>query len=159
MVKADGRKIAEYGLARVAGGVPIWPQGIEPTLPLFTVVDGLCNELENVCPKPATPEQLSASPGEFVPTLKTILEMYDTIYLEDQAKGSSTQLPRLFSLCPLPSFRWRFITLNAELLASFFPSIQNPNCPAEYALTFYQLFNFEQFGFHRLVRIFNIRKF
>jgi hypothetical protein len=147
MSRADGQKIAEYGLARVTGGVPVWPQDVEPTLPLFTIVDGLCNDLENVCPKPATPEQLSASPGEFVPTLKTILEMYDSIYLENQAKGSSTQLPRLFSLCPLPSFRWRFITLNAALLASFFPSLLKPTRPADYTAVFYEILNFEQFGF------------
>jgi hypothetical protein len=149
MRSADMQRVAEYGLARVAGGVPVWPQDIEPTLPLFTIVDGLCNDLENVCPKPATPEELSASPGEFVPTLKTILEIYETIHLENQAKSSSTQLPRLFSLCPLPSFRWRCITLNAELLASFFPSIQKPDCPAQYASVFHQVFNFDQFGFQR----------
>ena len=80
------QRVAEYGLARVAGGVPVWPQDIEPTLPLFTIVDGLCNDLENVCPKPAAPEKLSASPGEFVPTLKTTLEIYETVHLETKLK-------------------------------------------------------------------------
>jgi hypothetical protein len=145
---ADTKKVAAYGLARVAGGVPVWPQGIEPTLPLFTIVDGLCSDLERVCPKPVTPQQLSASPGEFFPTLKAILESYESIH-RDQGKSSSTQLPRLFSLCPLPSFHWRCITLNAVLLASFFPSIQMPDCPAQYASVFHQVFNFDQFGFQR----------
>ncbi|CAO3665302.1 unnamed protein product [Umbelopsis ramanniana] len=63
----------------MAGGVPVWPLGIEPTFPLFTIVDGLCNVLENVCPKFATPKELSASPGEFVPIMNTILEIYETV--------------------------------------------------------------------------------
>ena len=59
MRNADLQSIAEYGLSRMAGGVPVWPLEIEPILPLFTMVNGRCNVLENVCPKPATPKELS----------------------------------------------------------------------------------------------------
>jgi len=86
--------------------------------------------------------------------MKTILESYEAVYVENQAKLSpSAQLPRLFSLCPLPSFNWRFIAMNAELLASLFPSVRKPDYPAQYAAVFHQVFNFDQFGFQRYVVI------
>jgi hypothetical protein len=152
MSKAHLKTISEdYALERVIGGVPIWPINIESNLAVFTIVDGLCNELEVVCPKPATPESLSASPGTFIPALKHILRQYDRIYWEHaNAKQSSTRvLPRLFSIAPLPSFHWRSISMNANLLANLFTTVEKPECPAEYGAVFYQIFNFEQFGFDR----------
>ena len=119
------KDISEYALARVTGGVPVWPLVIEPNLALWTIADGLCNELEVVCPKPATPQSLTASPGRFIPCLKYILGEYDKIYFQHaNSKESSAQvLPRLFARTPAPSFRWRFISINAELLTSFFPTL------------------------------------
>jgi hypothetical protein len=145
------KDISEYALARVTGGVPVCPLVIEPNLALWTIADGLCNELEVVCPKPATPQSLTASPGRFIPCLKYILGEYDKIYFQHaNSKESSAQvLPRLFAITPAPSFRWRFISINAELLASFFPTISNPDCPAEYTSVFYSIFNFEQFRYER----------
>src|ERR1700730_16076921 len=90
-------------------------------------------------------------PGRFIPCLKYILGEYDKIYFQhDNSKESSAQmLPRLFAITPAPSFRWRSITMNAELLASFFGTISKPHCPAEYTSVYYSIFNFEQFGYER----------
>jgi hypothetical protein len=85
---------------------------------------GRCNVLESVCPKSATPKELPASPGEFVPIMKTILKNYEADLVGNQAKLSpSAQLPRLFSLCPVPSFNWKSIAINAQVLGNFFPSV------------------------------------
>jgi hypothetical protein len=151
MSKKDLHAISHYGLRRVTGFVPVWPIEITPNLAIFTIVDGACNELELLCPKPVTPEELAANPGQYIPTLKHILSEYDRIYWEHaNSKISATNvLPKLFSLAPLPSFRWRYISMNAELLASMFHTIDRPTCPDDYGSVFYRIFNFEQFGFDR----------
>jgi hypothetical protein len=85
--------------------------------------------------------------GNHMPPLKFILQEYEEEQIAAKAqKADSTQtLARLFSYTPLSSLPWRFISINAELLASLVPSAPKPNHPSEYARTFYHVFNFEPF--------------
>jgi hypothetical protein len=146
-----GKVIHEYAFERLNGGSPEWPDKVDATLVLVSIVDNLCDKLEQLCPKPTTPEKLAASPGNYIPLLKFILEEYEEEHIAAKAlKGDSTQtLPRLFSLTPLPSLQWRFISINAELLSSLVPSVAKPNNPSEYARVFYHVFNFEPFRLYR----------
>ena len=51
-------------------------------------------------------------------------------------------LPKLFSIVPNPSMQWRFVSLNAEILASFFTTVDKPRRPEDYASVFFEIFDF-----------------
>lgn len=74
-------------------------------------------------PKPVTLESFFKSPGAYIPTLSKILKKHEEVYYEPQG---GQVLPRLFSLVPTPSFKWRFISINPNSLSAF-TSIQLPN--------------------------------
>ena len=143
MSKKELSSICQYGLARVVGGILVWLPDIEPNLVLFTTVDGLYNDLELQCLKPATPQELTDSPGNYIPFLKHILGDYENIRAQHDAKPSSvSHLPNVFAITATPLFRWRFATMKAELLASLFPSLMKPTRPADYIAVYYEIFNF-----------------
>ncbi|KAI9485220.1 MAG: hypothetical protein EXX96DRAFT_472252, partial [Benjaminiella poitrasii] len=56
-----------------------------------------------------TTENITASPTSFIPVLKMILAFIEA---ECKTCTDQTKIQRLFSLVPLPSYRWRHITIN-----------------------------------------------
>jgi hypothetical protein len=101
------------------------------TPPIVATVDHLCSELKERIPKPVTAETLSASPGTFVLVLKLILKELKKPHeaARNSRQSVTEKLPRLFSIFPNPSFGWRFVTINAEMVASMIPSIFEPQNP------------------------------
>lgn len=103
----------------------------------------MCLELSSIdIPRPVTLISLSTSPGAYLPMLSHILRKYERYHQdhlgspneqrsEQQDRGEeghgedSTEpqdlvyLPRLFSLCPVPSLKWRFIAINPNVLSAF----------------------------------------
>ncbi|KAK9717988.1 hypothetical protein K7432_005821 [Basidiobolus ranarum] len=84
-------------------------------------IEEICRELSAIdMPKPVTLVTLSASPGAYIPMLASITRKYERQYqLQQRLAQESQDLPRLFSLCPVPSLKWRFITVNPNALSSF----------------------------------------
>jgi hypothetical protein len=123
----------------------------------LATADQICTNLENLCPKPVTPESLSRSPGVYIPVLKKILADYESDHevasrnqQASRTKGSDEMvLPKLFSVGPLPNMKWRHIDISAELLSSMIPTETLPNKPMDYAALFYRILNFEVFRCHR----------
>jgi hypothetical protein len=82
--------------------------------------------------------------------LKKILEEYESEHAaapqnEQTSKESdNTVLPRLFSIGPLPSMKWRFIDINAPLLASMVAA-GGARDMRQYAALFHRVVNFEAF--------------
>jgi len=82
--------------------------------------------------------------------LKKILEDYESEHAaahqnEQTSKESdNTVLPGLFSIGPLPSMKWRFIDINAPLLASMVAAGRARDT-SQYAALFHRVFNFEAF--------------
>ncbi|KAG0177594.1 hypothetical protein DFQ28_004191, partial [Apophysomyces sp. BC1034] len=71
--------------------------------------------------------------------------------MENNQESSTVSLPRLFSLAPLPSFRWRFITINARTLSTL-ASLHLPN-GSDYDNNmnlFNQCFDLERYDFMRV---------
>jgi hypothetical protein len=130
--------INDYAFPRIAGQPENWPEDVECTLPLVATVDHLCSKLEERIPTPVTAETLSASPGTFVPVLKFILKELEIPHeaARNRKNSDTKELPRLFSIFPNPSFAWRFVTLNAETVASMIPSIEAPKSPKDYNKVF-----------------------
>jgi hypothetical protein len=150
--KEDRFKIInEYAFPRIAGMPEKWPENVECTLTIVATVDHLCSELRDRIPKPVTAETLSASPGTFVPVLKFILRELEIPHeAARNSKISDTEeLPRLFSIFPNPSFGWRFVTLNAGMVASMIPSIRTPKSPKDYNELFFEAFDFGIFRIRR----------
>jgi hypothetical protein len=143
--------INEYAFPRIAGMPEKWPENVECTLPVVATVDHLCSELKERILKPVTAETLSASPGTFVPVLKLILKELEIPHeAARNGKQSDTgELPRLFSIFPNPSFAWRFVSLNAEMVASMIPSILSPKSPKDYNKVFFDAFEFGIFRIRR----------
>ena len=108
-----------------------WPENGECTLTIVAMVDHLRSELRDRIPKPVTAETLSASPGTFVPVLKFILKEMETPHeaARNSKQSDTEELPRLFSIIPNPSFGWRFVTINAEMVASMAPFYSSPKIP------------------------------
>jgi hypothetical protein len=95
---------------------------------------------------PVTMELLSASPGKYVPCLKYMskeLEWYQNQQSGDEKQSDSETLLKLFPVFPNPSMKWRFVSLNAPILAIFFATIARPATPAHYPSVFYQIFDFK----------------
>ncbi|KAH8547815.1 hypothetical protein BGW37DRAFT_509658 [Umbelopsis sp. PMI_123] len=141
------RLIEKYALPRIATGDGDWPEDWPEDVSLIMVatVDYLCSQLESLIPRPLNQETLSASPGEYIPALKLMLR--DLEFVHQQAENDENfdpkDLPKLFSIGPLPSMGWRFISLTAGLLASILPSIRAPQSPSDYINVFYEIFDFQ----------------
>ncbi|KAH8555928.1 hypothetical protein BGW37DRAFT_479107, partial [Umbelopsis sp. PMI_123] len=141
------RLIEKYALPRIATGDGDWPEDWPEDVSLIMVatVDYLCSQLESLIPRPLNQETLSASPGEYIPALKFMLR--DLEFIHQQAENDENfdpkDLPKLFSIGPLPSMGWRFISLTAGQLASILPSIRAPQSPSDYINVFYEIFDFQ----------------
>lgn len=112
--------------------MPVWPTDLSEDYNNHKVaIDVICDELLLIrIPKPVTPVNLSKSPGSYLPMLAHILKVNERQHQQqqdqqqqdqqqqDQQQQAQQQLPRLFSLCPQPSFKWRFITVNPNCLAA-----------------------------------------
>lgn len=68
-------------------------------------------EMPSLC----TAQEMAARPGKFIPILRVILAEY-TLEHQRATEEKTQTLPRLFSLSPKPSLRWRFIILQADAL-------------------------------------------
>lgn len=100
-------------------------------------------------PKPVTPQSLSKSPGAYIPMLSSILRKQESISLN---LSTDEAAPRLFSLAPLPSLKWRFITINSNVLAAF-SGKRLPSTYEEKLNMFNQVFNLKRFKIDRYIDI------
>lgn len=96
-------------------------------MPQFHVIWAIQDHILTLAPKICTVKELTKDPGCVVPVLRKILSEYEAFHfetLENSAvkilsrlvpskKELNQKLPKLFSLFPMPSLRWRFIHLNA----------------------------------------------
>ncbi|GAA5817815.1 hypothetical protein MFLAVUS_011372 [Mucor flavus] len=145
------RKIVhEYCYRRICGGSPAWPEDVpEIYNEKKQEIDEICQELITIdIPRPVTLQSLAASPGSYIPTLATILQKNE----QEHARITSNELdetpPRLFSLVPAPSLKWRFIDINANVLAAF----TRKKLPDTYATKlemFQQVFDFKKLKIYR----------
>ncbi|KAF7721558.1 hypothetical protein EC973_004497 [Apophysomyces ossiformis] len=144
----------EYIYERVCGGDPLWPGAVPLVSTHITgAVNSLCEELSSVIPVPATAEIMSASPGRFVPALRYILSIYDEEY--KNSKGSDDEeLPRRFSLSPMPSTKWRFATINAKALSCLTESTSEGDFEQNSAL-FHTVFDFTKLGYRSVEELKN----
>lgn len=145
------REIAsEYVFERVAGGDARWPVSLSSDIPnnIRTATEAICQELEEIVPRPASKEAISASPGKYVPALRHILELYDQKHLQAKKNQPSSELPRLFGLTPMVYCQWRFITVNAKTLGSI-TSMRVGTSHEEHLELFYKIFDFSRLGFKR----------
>jgi hypothetical protein len=143
--------IEKYALPRIATGAGDWPEEVPVSLILIATVDDLCSQLESLVPRPLNQETLSASPGSYIPALKFMLRELELFHQQAQndKTSDSSVLPRLYSIGPLPSMKWRFVSLNAYTLASILPSIPTPNDPSDYLEVYNEVFDFQPLRIRR----------
>lgn len=140
--------VDEYAYPRSAGLEHQWPERIPHDLVLLLTIYSICDQIRARIPTDMTPvtmELLSASPEKYVSCLKFMLkdlERYHNQQSSDEKQSDSETLPKLFPIFPSPSMQWRFVSLNAEILASFFTTMARPERPADYPSVFYQIFDF-----------------
>ena len=120
-------------------------------MPIIATVDNICAGLESHVRKPVDSKALSTSPGAFIPALKFMLKEIEKPYetIRNGKQSDTEVLPRLFSLFPNPSLGWRFISLNALTLISFFPAMEKVRHPLQYHEVFWKIFDFSIFRIRR----------
>ncbi|GAA5813881.1 hypothetical protein MFLAVUS_007369 [Mucor flavus] len=140
------RKIVhEYCYQRICGGSPAWPEDVpEIYNEMKQEIDEICQELIIIdIPRPVTLQSLAASPGSYIPILATILQKNEQEHTRITSNELDETPPRLFSLVPTPSLKWRFININANVLAAF----TRKKLPDTYATKlemFQQVFEFKK---------------
>lgn len=135
----------DYAFPLIADMEYKWPESIPRDLVLVATVDAMCVRVRSFIPTSLPlQESLASSPGDFIPCLKFMLREMECHYQPtNNDKGSDSEfLPKLFSIVPSPSINWRFVSLNAEILASFFASVNPPRRPDDYPAVFFQVFDF-----------------
>ncbi|CEG76709.1 hypothetical protein RMATCC62417_11569 [Rhizopus microsporus] len=121
------QKLAEYGYQYICDGQATWPEDVtDITIDERTVINSLCKDLLRIeMPKPVTVKSLAASPGSYIPMLREILKRYmakNQKQQENQEYGQQEKpsyMTRLFSLFPVPSLKWRSVSINPNTLSSF----------------------------------------
>ncbi|KAG0165228.1 hypothetical protein DFQ29_001721, partial [Apophysomyces sp. BC1021] len=115
--KKDSMAVASmYAFERLGRGSPCWSDSVEVTLPLVAITDSICDGLEAIPPKPATPQAISASPCYFLPALKHILN-YEYVILE------RTEEPQRLSTTFFEALDFSRLRIN-----SWEEFTKNPNC-------------------------------
>jgi hypothetical protein len=115
----------EYAYPRSVGLEHQWSERIPLDLVLLLTTFSICDQIRTGIPTDMTPvtmELLSASPGKYVPCLKfmsKVLEWYHNQQSGDEKQSDSETLPKLFTVFPNPSMKWRFVSLNADILQAF----------------------------------------
>ncbi|GAA5812687.1 hypothetical protein MFLAVUS_006144 [Mucor flavus] len=113
--------VHEYCYQRICGGSPALPENVpEIYNEKKQEIDEICQELiATDIPRPVTLQSLTASPGSYIPILATILQKNEQEHTRITSNELDETPPRLFSLVPAPSLKWRFIDINANVLAAF----------------------------------------
>ncbi|CEP17465.1 hypothetical protein [Parasitella parasitica] len=93
-----------YCYQRIYGGTPEWPDNLSEIYnDKKSEIDDIYKDLETInMPRPVTLQSLSRNPAAIPAEPK-----------------QDKNLPRLFSLAPVPSLKWRFITIIPNILAAF----------------------------------------
>lgn len=116
-------------------------------------------------PKPVTLISLSNSPGAYIPMLSRLMKKNERIYQQEEQrvqenkkdKGKNQDeedkekrqiLPRLFSLFPVPSLKWRFISLNPNSVSAF-TGIKLPKSYEDKHEMFCKVFDFKRLRLSR----------
>lgn len=87
----------------MAGGKPEQPECLEdPSLGFLLAIQTIRNRLLLLLPRPCILEQMSATPGRFIPVLHAILGEYRL----DHQQAST--IPRLFSTAKMVPFQYYF---------------------------------------------------
>jgi hypothetical protein len=138
--------VNDYAFPLIADMEYKWPESIPRDLVLVATVDAICVRVRSFIPTSLPlQESLASSPGDFIPCLKFMLREMEECHYQptNNDKGSDSGfLPKLFPIVPSPSMNWRFVSLNAEILASFFASVNPPRRPDDYPAVFFQVFDF-----------------
>lgn len=127
-------------------GDPKWPKGID--LVSKSRVDTMIQSLKKDLPTSPTPENLSATPGSFIPFLATILSSVEDRFYQT---SDEDQKPRLYSLLPVPSLRWKYVLMNAKALCSNVKGLKYSSGFAEEQRIFNSVFDLSCFGYKRYV--------
>ena len=143
-------KIAkEFCYQMVCQGDPVWPKNIQLSEGEQSKIKEVCTPLSTHVDVQVTLKPLSASPGKFVRYLAYILFEYER---EDLAHNPydvrRLPLPRLFTISPSPSFRWKFVPISVNFLCCFTKEKLSRGYNAQLDL-FYKYFDFKGLGFKR----------
>lgn len=94
---------------------------------LQATLDTLIQPIINRSPRvPVTRVEVTKDPFMILTILRYILEYYENLDLSEQS-----QQPRLFSLFPNPSLKWRFIKIDGNNLNVLFPDTRLPRLDNE----------------------------
>lgn len=143
-----------YCYQYICRGEPVWPANIVVP-PNYTEemlkagVDRECQRFQTLIGEKVTLHTLSKDPQIVYRCLEHILNQYE----DEHSRHSSFDvrrlpLPRLFTLLPKPSVRWRFVTISANALCCFVKR-PFPNGYVNQLQFFSSVFDFKKLRYHR----------
>ncbi|CEG79169.1 hypothetical protein RMATCC62417_13666 [Rhizopus microsporus] len=126
-IRASVKQLAEYGYQYICDGQATWLEDVtDITIDERTAMNSLCKDLSRIeMPKLITVKSLAASPGSYIPMLREILKrcMAENQKQQENQEHDQQEKPSymtwLFSLLPVPSLKWRFVSINSNTLSSF----------------------------------------
>ncbi|KAG2203207.1 hypothetical protein INT46_008991 [Mucor plumbeus] len=137
----------EFCYQMVCQGNPVWPKSIQLSEGEQSRIKEVCMPLSTHIDVQVTLKSLSASPGKFVRFLAYILSEYEREHLAHNPYDvRRLPLPRLFTISPSPSFRWKFVTISTNSLCCFTKEKLPRGYNAQLDL-FYKYFDFKGLGF------------
>jgi hypothetical protein len=124
---------------------PKWCKEIDfVTKSSVDTVINMCNTLKNDLPILPIPENLSAKPGASVTFLSKILTVMENDFYQTSDEDKK---PRLYSLLPIPSLRWKYLLINTKSLCSNITNIKYSSGYLEEQRLYHDVFNFSCFGY------------
>ncbi|KAI8987275.1 hypothetical protein BDF20DRAFT_255001 [Mycotypha africana] len=134
----------------IVGGEPSWPASIHLTEEVKSNIIAFCQPWKQRMGKRINLTTLSVNPGCFVPFLFLI---NDELEKEHAAHKSydvrRLPLPRLFSVLPTASIRWRFVTVSVSALSCFTRQKLSRGYQDQLEL-FYRIFRFQSLRYRNL---------
>ncbi|KAI8987895.1 hypothetical protein BDF20DRAFT_852726 [Mycotypha africana] len=110
-------------------------------------VDATCQSLMKKMPSTPTIENITAAPSTFLPPLAFMLQLIETKAL---TAGPNDKKPKLFSLTPTVSFKWKHVSINEKALCCLSRQSIGNGSYANNLEIFFNVFNFAKFGYETL---------
>lgn len=127
-------------------GDPTWSKGIDlVSKPRVDTVIEMCRSLKQDLPLTPTPENLSKTPGSFIPFLSNILSIIEDRFYQTPEEDKK---PRLYSLMPIPYLRFKHVLMNTKSLCSNIRGLKYSSGYEEEQKIFNKVFDLSCLGYN-----------
>jgi hypothetical protein len=112
--------VKDFYYQQLCHGNPTWPKSVKVDQQTKDAINATLKPLKDLIPGPVNLKTLSGDTETFFNCYAKILERYETVHANHKSFDvRRLKLPKLFSILPKPSLKWRFITVSINSLSCF----------------------------------------